>query len=66
MAKKKATAVPAYVAQVGLTNDKTGASFAPGDVVHESDFPAGVIADWLRLDPPALTLAEEVDDGSNG
>lgn len=65
MAKKKETAVTDYVVLIGCQNDKTGATFAPGDIVTSADFSAAVIAGWLTCDPPVLAVKEAATDGSN-
>jgi hypothetical protein len=49
-----------YRVLIGCGNDKTGASYAPGDVVTTADFPERVIADWLSMSPPVVALLEEV------
>lgn len=60
-------AEPTYTALTELVNDKTGATFAPGDTVNKGDFAAKVIKAWLEMDPPALVVneTEGADDGSN-
>lgn len=50
-----------YKATVGLTNDKTGKRFEPGDVVKDDDFPKPVIKSWLERGH----LVEEDADGSD-
>lgn len=51
-----------YIAQVGLTNDKSGKRWQTGDVVQAGDFAKYIIEDWLRL---GILKPAEVDDGSN-
>lgn len=51
-----------YEAQNGLTNDRTGKWFAPGDLVTDDDFPPETIAYWLErgfLRPLNLDAADE-------
>ena len=49
-----------YIATVGLTNDKTGKRFKPGDTVKDGDFPKYVIESWLERGK-----LEEATDGSD-
>jgi hypothetical protein len=57
MAKKKSeTAVKEYTALTNLINNKTGATFAPGDTVQDGDFPADIIKAWLDRNPPRLEV----------
>lgn len=51
-----------YLVLIGCTNDKTGARFAPGDVVTDGDFPKRVIANWLEIDPPVLEELPDADE----
>ena len=60
MTKKQSKPEVQYIALVGLTNDKTGLHFEPGDVVVSSDFPADVLAHWLTKGAIA-----EVADGTS-
>lgn len=48
-----------YTATVGLTNDKTGKRFEPGDTVKDTDFPKPVIKAWLDR-------GHLVEDGADG
>lgn len=51
-----------YEAQVGLRNDRTGAVFAPGDIVTDDDFPAETISYWLErghLEPLTFEAVDE-------
>jgi hypothetical protein len=65
MAKQKQESKTAvYVALVGCQNDKTGEAFKPGDIVQADDFPAAVIADWLKCKPPILAAKEATHDSS--
>lgn len=50
-----------YIVTVGLTNDKTGKTFEPGDKVTDKDFPKSVIAAWVKRGH----LVEEAADGSD-
>jgi len=38
-----------YIAKVGLSNDKTGKRFEPGDKVTDEDFSRAVIENWLEI-----------------
>jgi len=37
-----------YTAQVGLTSDKKGKSWQPGDLIKAGDFPKKIIDTWLE------------------
>lgn len=37
-----------YIALVGLTNDKTGKTYAIGEIVTGKDFPVSVLTAWLK------------------
>lgn len=37
-----------YLALVNLSNEKTGKKYKAGDEVTEKDFPAKVLAHWLK------------------
>lgn len=50
-----------YRATVGLTNDKTGKRFEPGDPVKDGDFPKSDIVYWLKRGH----LVEDSADGSD-
>lgn len=50
-----------YIATVGLTDDKTGKRFEPGDKIKDGDFPKYIIESWLRRGH----LVEEAADGSD-
>lgn len=50
-----------YKATVGLTNDKTGKRFEPGDAVKDGDFPKSEITYRLKRGH----LVEEATDGSD-
>lgn len=49
-----------YLVLIDCQNDKTGKAYRPGDIVTDGDFPKGVIANWLGIDPPVL---QAVDSG---
>ena len=51
-----------YLAIRGLTNDKSGERWEPGDQVKTGDFPKYIIENWLRRG----VLVEDKDDGSDG
>lgn len=46
MAKKKKAG--GYVANVSLSNDKSGKTFQPGEIVQDGDFPKSVIDHWIK------------------
>lgn len=52
-----------YIATVGLTDDKTGKRFEPGDKVTDKDFTKSVIAAWLKR---GHLVEEDTADGSHG
>lgn len=58
----KATKEPAparFKVLIPVRDDKSGKAWKVGAIVKAGDFPAAVIADWLRHDPPVLERIEE-------
>lgn len=54
-----------YKATVGLTNDKTGKDYQPGDTVTDKDFPATVVKEWLAQGVLVPAGKGEVDGHDN-
>ena len=61
MSTKQAPSVAAYRVLIQCTNDKTGRTYEPGEIVTAADFPKAILYEWVQADPPVVA---EVEDGS--